>query len=45
MLFSSQAFVHCNDYYGVQLVKQLSVMPDKMKARYYIHTTTNLSEL
>lgn len=30
---AERAFVHCKDYYGVQLVKQLRSMPDKMKAR------------
>jgi len=30
---AEKAFVRCGDYYGVQLVKQLSGMPDKMKAR------------
>ena len=30
---AERAFVHCKDYYGVQLVKQLRTMPDKMKAR------------
>ena len=30
---AEKAFVRCGDYYGVQLVKQLLLMPDKMKAR------------
>ena len=30
---AERAFVRCNDYYGIQLVKQLRSMPDKMKAR------------
>eukprot|EP01038_Epipyxis_sp_PR26KG_P012743 gene12743-17084_t len=33
LTIAEKAFVRCGDYYGVQLVKQLSVMPDKMKAR------------
>ena len=30
---AENAFVRREDYYGVQLVKQLRAMPDKMKAR------------
>jgi len=30
---AEKSFVRCGDYYGVQLVKQLQLMPDKMKAR------------
>lgn len=30
---AEKAFVRSSDYYGVQLVKQLGAMPDKMKAR------------
>ena len=30
---AERAFVRCTDYYGIQLVKQLRSMPDKMKAR------------
>ena len=30
---AEKAFVRCADYYGIQLVKQLQAMPDKMKAR------------
>ena len=30
---AERAFVKCGDYYGIQLVKQLRAMPDKMKAR------------
>jgi hypothetical protein len=33
LTIAEKAFVRCGDYYGVQLVKQLSSMPDKMKAR------------
>lgn len=33
LVVAEKAFVRCNDYFGVQLVKQLSTMPDKMKAR------------
>ena len=33
LTIAEKAFVRCGDYYGVQLVKQLSAMPDKMKAR------------
>lgn len=28
---AERAFVRCGDYYGIQLVKQLRAMPDKMK--------------
>ena len=30
---AERAFVHCKDYHGIQLVKQLRSMPDSMKAR------------
>ena len=30
---AERSFVRCQDYYGIQLVKQLKSMPDKMKAR------------
>lgn len=30
---TERAFVHCKDYHGIQLVKQLRAMPDSMKAR------------
>jgi WD repeat-containing protein 35 len=30
---AERAFVHCKDYHGIQLIKQLKTMPDKMKAR------------
>lgn len=30
---AEKAYVRCGDYHGVQLVKQLLLMPDKMKAR------------
>lgn len=30
---AERSFVKCGDYYGIQLVKQLRAMPDKMKAR------------
>lgn len=30
---AEKAFVRFEDYYGIQLVKQLAAMPDKMKAR------------
>ena len=30
---AEKSFVRCSDYYGVQLVKQLQAMPDKMKAK------------
>ncbi len=30
---AEKSFVKSNDYYGIQLVKQLSAMPDKIKAR------------
>ena len=33
LVVAEKAFVRCGDYYGVQLVKQLGAMPDKMKAR------------
>jgi WD repeat-containing protein 35 len=33
LIVAEKAFVRCGDYYGVQLVKQLQAMPDKMKAR------------
>jgi len=36
---AEKAFVRCGDYYGVQLVKALTLMPDRMKARAeaYVH--------
>ena len=33
LAMAERAFVRCSDYYGIQLVKQLRSMPDKMKAR------------
>lgn len=33
LVMAERAFVRCSDYYGIQLVKQLRSMPDKMKAR------------
>lgn len=30
---AEKAFVRCGDYYGIQLVKQLQLMTDKMKAK------------
>ena len=33
LVMTETAFVRCSDYYGIQLVKQLKSMPDKMKAR------------
>ena len=30
---AERAFVRCGDYHGIQLIKQLRTMPDKMKAR------------
>ena len=33
LVVAESAFVRCSDYYGIQLVKQLRSMPDKMKAR------------
>ena len=33
LAMAERAFVRCSEYYGVQLVKQLRSMPDKMKAR------------
>ena len=33
LAIAEKAFVRCGDYYGVQLVKQLLLMPDKMKAK------------
>jgi WD repeat-containing protein 35 len=38
---AEKSFVRCNDYYGIQFVKTLEAMPDKMKARaevaVYLH--------
>jgi WD repeat-containing protein 35 len=38
---AEKSFVRCNDYYGIQFVKALENMPDKMKARaevaLYLH--------
>jgi WD repeat-containing protein 35 len=33
LVIAEKAFVRCGDYYGIQLVKQLQAMTDKMKAR------------
>jgi hypothetical protein len=30
---AERSFVRCSDYFGIQLVKQLRSMPDKMKAK------------
>lgn len=34
---AERAFVRYGDYYGIQLVKQLRAMPDKMKVRSRHH--------
>jgi WD repeat-containing protein 35 len=33
LTIAEKAFVRCGDYYGIQLVKQLQLMTDKMKAK------------
>jgi WD repeat-containing protein 35 len=33
LTMAERAFVRCGDYFGIQLVKQLRSMPDKMKAK------------